>query len=159
MAPGTVGAARLVRQWAQLSQSGDVVEVEAFNPASTGSDVYLASLDLEVRPRSIQGEFLSAHDGAQIAYWFEKNATGEQYDADQLMQVFVRAYNGLIFTPGQLLVFDFHGQNLKATVKSLHNLSLGGNSGGRIGMLTPDSEVNFVKDPASAIKIKSSAKK
>lgn len=55
VAPGTIGAARLVRQWAQLSQSGDVVEVEAFNPASTGSDTYLASLDLEVRSSSSGG--------------------------------------------------------------------------------------------------------
>lgn len=50
VAPGTIGAARLVRQWAQLSQSGDIVDVEAFNPASAGTDIYLASIDLEVRP-------------------------------------------------------------------------------------------------------------
>ena len=47
--PGTIGAARLVRQYAQLSQSGDVVDVEAFDPNSLGSNVYLASMDLEVR--------------------------------------------------------------------------------------------------------------
>jgi hypothetical protein len=46
--PGTIGAARLVRQYAQLSQSGDVVDVEAFDPNTLGSDVYLASMDLEV---------------------------------------------------------------------------------------------------------------
>lgn len=77
------------------------------------------------------------------------------------MVVFVRAYEGLIFTPGQFLVFDYHGQNLKATVKGVMNLSLNGDGskGGRIGILTRESEVNFLKDPASAIKIKSSAKK
>lgn len=96
----------------------------------------------------------------QIAYWFEKNATPEAYDADELQRVFLRAYEGLILTLGQPLVFDFHGQNLKASVKGLHNLSLGGGAGaGRMGILTAQSEVNFVKDPASAIKIKSSAKK
>ncbi|KAI5478765.1 vesicular-fusion protein Sec18 [Pseudohyphozyma bogoriensis] len=144
VAPGTIGAARLVRQWAQLSQSGDIVDVEAFDPQSVGSDIYLASMDLEV------------------AYWFEKSATPTPFSADELQTVFVRAYEGLIFTPGQLLVFDFHGQNLKATVKGLHNLALQGGSGkgsGRLGILTAQSEVNFVKDPASAIKIKSSAKK
>lgn len=58
-------------------------------------------------------------------------------------------------------MFDFHGQNLKATVKGTHNLALSGKpgGGGRMGILTADSEVNFVRDPASAIKIKSSAKK
>lgn len=79
-----------------------------------------------------------------------------------MTKVFLRAYEGLIFTPGQLLVFDFHGQNLKATVKGLHNLALGDGThggGGKHGILTGQSEINFMKDPASAIKIKSSAKK
>ncbi|GAA6061702.1 hypothetical protein JCM10212_004934 [Sporobolomyces blumeae] len=148
--PGTIGAARLVRQYAQLSQSGDVVDVEPFDPNSLGSNVYLASMDLEV------------------GYWFEKNAQPTPYSADELQQVFVRAYEGLIFSSGQPLVFDFHGQNLRATVKGVHALSLDGGGGGggaaggqhaTIGILTRETEVNFVKDPASAIKIKSSAKK
>lgn len=50
VAPGSIGASRLVRQFAGLSQSGDVVDVEPFDPYSLGSDIYLASLDLEVRP-------------------------------------------------------------------------------------------------------------
>ena len=86
----------------------------------------------------------------------------ENFDADEMMQVFLRAYEGLIFTPGQLLVFDFHGQNLKANVKGIHNHSLGDASrggGGKHGILNAQSEINFIKDPASAIKIKSSAKK
>ncbi|GAA6003577.1 hypothetical protein JCM10207_000396 [Rhodosporidiobolus poonsookiae] len=145
ISPGTIGAARLVRQFAQLSQSGDVVDVEAFDPASAlGGDAYLASVDLE------------------IGYWFEKNATPEAYSADELQSVFVRAYDGLVLTVGQPLVFDFHGQNLRATVRGMHTLALGGaggGGGGRTAILTGQSEVNFVKDPASAIKIKSSAKK
>lgn len=48
VAPGTIGASRLVRQFAGLSQSGDVVDVEPFDPFSLGSDIYLSSLDLEV---------------------------------------------------------------------------------------------------------------
>ncbi|GAA5990739.1 hypothetical protein JCM10908_003214 [Rhodotorula pacifica] len=146
VAPGTIGASRLVRQFAGLSQSGDVVDVEPFDPYSLGSDIYLASLDLE------------------IAYWFEKNAQPTAYSADELQDVFRRAYDGLIVTVGQPLVFDFHGQNLRATVKSLHNLALEGKGNvswghARSGILTSQTEVNFVKDPASAIKIKSSAKK
>ena len=49
VAPGTVGAAKLVRTWAGLSMSGDVVDVESFDPQSQGTDIYLASMDLEVR--------------------------------------------------------------------------------------------------------------
>ncbi|GAA5993797.1 hypothetical protein JCM11641_006066, partial [Rhodosporidiobolus odoratus] len=143
VASGTIGAARLVRQFAQLSQSGDVVDVEPFDPArQLGGDAYLASLDLEV------------------GYWFEKNAQPNAYSADELQAVFVRAYEGLILTVGQPLVFDFHGQNLRASVKGLHTLALDGGAGqGRTGIITGQTEVNFVKDPASAIKIKSSAKR
>ncbi|TKA53436.1 hypothetical protein B0A53_04430 [Rhodotorula sp. CCFEE 5036] len=146
VAAGTIGASRLVRQFAGLSQSGDVVDVEPFDPYSLGSDIYLASLDLEV------------------AYWFEKNAQPNAYSADELQDVFRRAYDGLIVTVGQPLVFDFHGQNLRATVKGLHNLALEGkgavsSSHARSGILTSQTEINFIKDPASAIKIKSSAKK
>ncbi|BGP29749.1 transport between ER and Golgi ATPase protein [Rhodotorula toruloides] len=141
---GAIGAARLVRQFAGLSQSGDVVDVEPFEPGQLGSDVYLAALDLEV------------------GYWFEKNAQPTAYSADELQDVFRRAYDGLIVTVGQPLVFDFHGQNLRATVKGVQCLSLEGKGAGghgRTGILTSQTEVNFVKDPASAIKIKSSAKK
>ena len=45
IASGTVGASRLIRQWAQLSQSGDVVDVQPFNP---GHDMFVSSIDLEV---------------------------------------------------------------------------------------------------------------
>lgn len=82
-----------------------------------------------------------------------------------MSKVFLKAYDGLIFTEGQLLVWEFHGQNLKATVKGVRNLALGGSGSGgegnkgRVGILTSASEINFLKDPSSAIKIKSSAKR
>ena len=156
-----------MRQYAQLSQSGDVVDVEAFDPNALGSDVYLASMDLEVSFSNslffaaTSEPIWSSFSHVQVAYWFEKNAQPTAYSADELQAVFVRAYEGLIFTSGQPLVFDFHGQNLRATVKGIHCLSLDGGAGqgGRTGILTNQTEVNFVKDPASAIKIKSSAKK
>ncbi|GJN88243.1 hypothetical protein Rhopal_001208-T1 [Rhodotorula paludigena] len=144
---GAVGASRLVRQFVGLSQSGDVVDVEPFDPQSLGSDIYLAALDLEV------------------AFWFEKNAPpGAQYSADELQAVFQRAYDGLVVSVGQPLVFDFHGQNLRATVTGLASLALdskggAGSAAARTGIVTSQTEINFVKDPASSIKIKSSAKK
>ncbi|GAA6053700.1 hypothetical protein JCM3770_003173 [Rhodotorula araucariae] len=142
---GAIAAARLVRQWVGLSQSGDIVDVEPFDPNSLGSNIYLAALDL------------------QVAYWFEKSARPDvAFSADELQSVFRTAYDGLIVTVGQPLVFDFHGQNLRATVRSLASLGLDdakANGAMRSGILTSQTEINFVKDPASAIKIKSSAKK
>lgn len=79
-----------------------------------------------------------------------------------MQEVFLRAYDGLMLSIGQPLVFDFHGQNLKATVHGVHNLDVGGGGGmaaQRTGILTQESEVNWLKNPESAIKLKSSAKK
>lgn len=51
---------------------------------------------------------------------------------------------------------------MKATVRGVLSHSLGEHKGGfvdRVGVLTPQTELNFMKNPASSIKIKSSAKK
>ena len=54
---------------------------------------YLQSLDLEVG-------FLRR--GQEIA---------EQFSADEMAKNFIRAFNGMVFGIGEILVFDFHGQN------------------------------------------------
>jgi vesicle-fusing ATPase len=76
-----------------------------------------------------------------------------------------------VFTPGQLLVFDFHGATLKATVTGLQVVELAAiqskrsadansrPSTGRTGILIPQTEVNIIKAGDSAIKLKSSARK
>ena len=40
----------------------------------------------------------------------------EAFSADDMAKVFIRAFNGLILNIGQILVFEYHGQNLKLTV-------------------------------------------
>ncbi|TCD70005.1 transport between ER and Golgi ATPase protein [Steccherinum ochraceum] len=143
LAPGTIGASSLQRQWIGLSVTGDEVTVEplSFQPS------YLQSLDIEVG-------FLRR--GHEIA---------EAFSADEMAHNFVKAFSGVIFTTGQLLVFEFHGQNLKATVKGLSTLELADaqrKSGGgpaNTGVLMEKTDVMFLKAGDSAIKIKSSAKK
>lgn len=80
---------------------------------------------------------------------------------------FLKAFSGIIFAPGQHLVFEFHGQNLKAIVKGVALLELadeqrGGRQGKRqenMGILMDKTDVVFMKAGDSLIKIKSSAKK
>ena len=81
---------------------------------------------------------------------------------------FVKAFSGIILAPGQFLVFDFHGQNLKAFVKGVGLLELadeqrkGGQQGKRVdnmGILMDKTDVGFLKAGDSTIKIKSSSKK
>ena len=87
-----------------LSVSGDVVTVEPLELQSMGNDIYLGSLDLEV-------SFMKA-----------RQEVAEQYSTDEMAKNFANAFNGLIFSVGQMLVFDFHGQNLKAIVKGMFSV-------------------------------------
>ncbi|CAE6481743.1 unnamed protein product [Rhizoctonia solani] len=151
--PGQVGAARAQRMWVGLSVQGDSVSVEPLELESRGNDIYLGSLDLEV------------------GLWNPKQPIDQQISADEMSQNFVKAFNGQVFTPSQILVFDFHGITLKCIVTGLQVVELAtiqskrgasaeaGPSGRRTGILMPQTEVNFIKAGDSTLKIKSSARK
>ncbi|PSR93809.1 hypothetical protein PHLCEN_2v4704 [Hermanssonia centrifuga] len=132
------------RQWVGLSLAGDEVTVEPlpFIPS------YLQSVDLEVG-------FLKR--GHEIA---------ESFSADEMERNFLKAYNGILFTVGQLLVFEFHGQNLKVQVKGLSTVELadgqrrgGASASTNLGVLMEKTQVTFIKAADSTIKLKSSGKK
>lgn len=106
------------------------------------SRAYLQSVDLEVG-------FLRR--GHEIA---------EQFSADEMAKNFVKALSGTILGIGEILVFDFHGQNLKAVVKGLSLVELNGTQADRgMGILFDKTDLNIMKAGDSLIKIKSSAKK
>ncbi|CAL1700365.1 unnamed protein product [Somion occarium] len=145
LAPGSVGPSALHRQWIGLSVTGDEVTVEPipFKPS------YLQSVDIEV------GFMRRGHEIA------------EQFSSDEMAKNFIRAFGAQIFSAGQILAFEFHGQNLKGTIKALSVVELtdaqhrGGSppESSKMGILMEGTDVNFLKAPDSAIKIKSSAKK
>ncbi|QRV87917.1 AAA family ATPase [Ceratobasidium sp. AG-Ba] len=150
--PGEVGASRSQRMWIGLSAQGDSVTVEPLDLQASGNDIYLGSLDVEV------------------GFWNPKQEVAEQFSADEMSSSFVKAFNGQVFSPGQILVFDFHGITLKATVKGLQVVELAAlqskratsaapPGAGRFGILMDQTEVNFIKAGDSTIKIKSSARK
>jgi vesicle-fusing ATPase len=97
---------------------------------------------------------------------------GVEFSADDMGATFVRGFGGVVFTIGQILVFEYHGQNLRCMVKSVSVLELaveqrrGGMPGTNDGPTRTDSgivmektDVTFMKEPNSKIRIKSSAKK
>ncbi|KZP00226.1 AAA-domain-containing protein [Calocera viscosa TUFC12733] len=155
--PGQVGCSAVQRQWMGLSAQGDEVELEPLNPDELGPSIYLGGLDLEVgfnqsKRRDIQ----------------------EQFDADDMTKAFFRAFNGLILSAGQILVWDYHGHLLKLWVKGLHVVDLGSlqpQKGQRkrgasvpaaalhFGILIEQTDIGIMKAPDSAIKIRASAKK
>lgn len=137
---GTIGAGGLQRQWIGLSLAGDQVTVE---PLPRSPD-YLGGVDIEVG-------FMKR--GLEIA---------EAFSADEMAKNFIRAYSGVMFSVGQLVLFEFHGQNLKMEVKGIQTVELMDAPQGRgpmSGVLMEKTDVTFMKDPSSALKLKSSAKK
>ncbi|KAH9938024.1 vesicular-fusion protein SEC18 [Fomitopsis serialis] len=146
LAPGTIGASATQRQWIGLSLTGDEVTVESMSVPP-----YLQSVDMEV-------SFLRrGHEGA------------EQFSADEMARNFIKAFSGIVLAVGEILVFEFHGQNLKAVVKGLHAVDLpskGGATEGQHahthhphGVVMEKTDITFIKASDSSIKIKSSAKK
>jgi vesicle-fusing ATPase len=133
------------RQWIGLSKSGDEVSVEPLHHPS-----YLQSLDLEVgflRPR---------HEVSEV------------YSADEMTRNFLKAFSNILFTVDEIVVFEFHGQNLKATVKGVSVLELADGQRGaprsqqaqtHFGILMDKTDITFMKAGDSLIKLKSSAKK
>ncbi|KAG9045474.1 transport between ER and Golgi ATPase protein [Tulasnella sp. UAMH 9824] len=139
--PGTIGVSASLRSWIRLSASGDSATVE---PVNTTSADYMQSLDIEIgflRPRY------------EIA---------ESYNPDEIATTFLRAFNTQIFSVGQVLVFDFHGENLKGTVKGLMKVDLPNGRpalGEQAGILMDKTDVTFIKAADSLIKLKGSSKK
>ncbi|KAJ7734028.1 vesicular-fusion protein SEC18 [Mycena maculata] len=148
--PGCIGANLMHRQWIGLAVAGDTIPIEPL-PAQPN---YLQSLDLEVG-------------------FLRKTEVKEAYAADDLARNFLKAFNGIVLTVGGLMIFDFHGQNLKVTVKSLSVLELADQQrgGGRgrsdfgpdprsFGILMDKTDLTMMKSTEpNGINIKSSAKK
>ena len=78
-----------------------------------------------------------------------------------MAQNFVRAFNGLVFAAGEILLFEFHGQTLKAAVKGVQVVELPGQRAGaeHYGIVMEKTDVTVMKASDSAIKLKSSARK
>lgn len=78
---------------------------------------------------------------------------------------FLRAFDSHIFTSGQLMVFEFHGENLQATIRGMSTVDANNNPGAGSGdgvvrgILMAQTQVNFSKGKDSNVKIKSSGKR
>ncbi|KAL5487716.1 SEC18 [Sanghuangporus weigelae] len=135
-----VGASALQRQWMGLSLSGDQISVQPL-PAAM-SRAYIQSLDLEA------------------GFLRQRHEIAEQFSTDEMAHNFVKAFDGMILGVGEILVFDFHGQNLKVVVKGLSGVEMNdGASVQGLGIVFDKTDVNIVKASDSLIKLKGSARK
>lgn len=139
VAPRTIGTALLQRQWAALSAEGQDVTVEAFDPQQFGTALYLGGVDIEL-------DFLS-----------RSMAVPDLFDSDEMQATFQTAFTAHLLSPGQILVFEFHGHNLRATVRGLSSMDQV--PGSELGLVTPQTQINFFQAPNSPLQLKASGKR
>ncbi len=152
--PGCIGASQVQRQWIGLSVQGDHVSIEPFpSPPHPSAPSFLQSIDIEV------GFLKPRHEVA------------EQFSADDMAHHVVKAFNGIIMSTDEIIVFEYHGQNIKGTIKGVSVLDIadeqrrGGANGQRsvnhqfMGIIMDKTDVTIMKAADSLIKIRSSAKK
>ncbi|KAI9451147.1 AAA-domain-containing protein [Lactarius psammicola] len=158
--PGAIGASSVQRQWIGLDllTTSDAVTVVALPaPPHPSAPLFLETLTLEV------GFLRWNLDIAEV------------FSVDDMGAIFVRWFDGIIFTVGQILVFEYHGQNLRCIVKSVGVLELtaeqrrGGVAGAAdepddrsrtdFGIVMEKTDVRFIKDPLSKIRIEPSTRK
>lgn len=96
----------------------------------------------------------------EVGFLRKNQEIAEQFSADEMAKVFVKFLSGTILGLGEMLVFDFHGQNLKGVIKGLDLVEVNGMRADRgMGILFDKTDMNIMKASDSLIKIKSSAKK
>lgn len=103
--------------------------------------------------------YLQAVD-IEVGFLRRGHEIAEQFSADEMARNFIHAFGGIVLSVGQILLFEFHGQNLKGVVKGLHVIDLPDSQGvASFGIIMEKTDVAFIKAGDSAIKIRSSAKK
>jgi len=142
-----------MRQWMELALANPVSVDLLPPPPDSAAPSYLQSIDLE------------------IGFFRRKSDVTEQFSTDDMLQSFVKAFTGIIMSVNQIVAFDFHGHRLKALVKSVAVLDLAdeqrrGSHGPPpstkyrfSGIIMGKTDVNFMKDPESPIRIRASANK
>jgi hypothetical protein len=70
-------------------------------------------------------------------------------------QIGLQAFSNLPLTPLQTIMFDYRGVIMKATVRSISTLD--GSDGDNMGIIMEGTEINWFKDPSSAIKLKNTS--
>jgi len=133
------------RQWIGLSLTGDQATIDPLpNPPQPGAPGFIQGLDIEVG---------FVRRGVEVH---------EVFSSDEMAKNFIKAFNGILITAEEVMVFEFHGQNLKAVVKNVALLEVPGNPPPSLrngGIMSSETDVTFLKAPDSLIKLKSSAKK
>ncbi|KAB8345889.1 hypothetical protein FH972_022944 [Carpinus fangiana] len=146
--PGSISFSDPQRTWAQIALT-DNVRVQTFDPFSAGSQVYLASMDVEVG-------------------FAGRKTTDVPYDQDELANHVIKNFENQMFAPGQQLLMDHRSIPLKLIVKTVQLADLAMEKASSApthsdprarGILTRTSQMNFFKDSRTGINLKASSRR
>ncbi|CAG8623141.1 6200_t:CDS:10 [Ambispora gerdemannii] len=147
--PRQIGTTLFHRRWAFLSLNEDIT-VSPYRPE--GENIYLGKIDLEVG-------------------FLRKVENKEQFDTEEMSKMFIQNFNNQIFSTEQILLFEFHGNNLQVVVRNVHVVDFVAMQEGVLdttnqegqqvasrGILMQQSAIHWSKAPDSSIRLKGSSR-
>lgn len=148
---GCISLSDPVRTWCGIGMMDELVG-EIYDPFGRGGQAYLGSIDVEVGFASL------------------KKIVDEQYDQDELADLFIKSFQNQIFAPGQRLLLDVRNVPLAIMIKTvtLTDLTMQASQGdeapvrtdpGARGILYKQTSIGFYKDAKSPLKLKASNKR
>ncbi|KAI6018275.1 P-loop containing nucleoside triphosphate hydrolase protein [Pisolithus marmoratus] len=147
ISPGLVAVPASLRQWMELSLSGDSVSIGLLpSPPHSQAPPFLQSIDL------------------YASFWKRGYVNDVPYNVDEMVQKFLAAYSGLVLAPGGILTVDFKGDKLKLVVASMNVVELpdekpGGKTQIEMGVLMQKTDINILKEGDSPMRLKSGGRR
>ncbi|KAF9301712.1 transport between ER and Golgi ATPase protein [Mortierella antarctica] len=149
----TLGFSNMQRKWAAISLNKEI-DVQPFDPSLDGPEVYLHSIEVEVGFLVKNPE----HKG--------------DFDAKEMSRHFISVFNNQVLTIDQGLVLDFQNVNLRMIPRNVELVGMDivqngmrGLNGqdlvtrpGHRGVLTQQTQIQFVRAQDSNIKLRGAAR-
>lgn len=146
-APGELGMNGTQRFWGEFSV-GQTINVRPFDITNGGkANIYAGTINVE------------------ISFKLKHKATTIQYDQDELAQHFIKNFNSQVFTPSQMLLFEFKGVIFEIRVQSIQPIDINNietaqpvsTSVETKAALVPQTVINFFKGRDGLVQLKSTS--
>lgn len=145
--PGKIGLSTVQREWMGIALT-DNVNIEPFDIFAHGGQAYLGTMDIEIG-------------------FAGKKVVETPYDQDELAKIVTRIFQNQIFAPTQRFLMDHKSIPMSLTVKTVQLMDLSEKPTSAPttsdpmarGLLTPQTQINFFRDPKSPLNLKASARR
>ncbi|KAK5954253.1 transport between ER and Golgi ATPase protein [Knufia fluminis] len=146
--PGQIGLSTPQREWMSIALT-DYVNVEPYDIFSAqGGQSYLGTMDVEIG-------------------FAGKKTVETPYDQDELASIVTRIFQNQVFAPGQKFLMDHRSIPMLLTTKTVQLMDLSEKASNAPttsdpmarGLLTPQTQINFFRDPRSPINLKASSRR